>query len=174
MTVEHGPLEVDEKKRGFSWWLSGRMMAAIFSTLDRIGYPIRFDAEKNRISVHGESENPGSEMKAGVLAAITPIMSVLFYSGVFILLGPAVETADEFSAAAGVVVFVPFALLAVLLIGSFSGHFERVKQMRVVDHTTEPLPDDLDDLKQQFVDGDLDDTEFEAQLEDRLTEVEGV
>ncbi len=28
-------------------------------------------------------------------------------------------------------------------------------------------------LKQQFVDGDLDDDEFEAQLEDRLTEVEG-
>jgi len=172
MSVEHGPLESDEQKRGFSWWLSGRMMIAIFSTLNRIGFPIRFDPEKNRISVRGESENPGSEMKAGVLAALTPIMSVLFYSGLFILLGPAVETADEFSAAAGVVVFVPFALLAVLLIGSFSGHFERVKQMRVVDHTTEPLPDDLDDLKQQFVDGDLDDQEFEQQLEDRLTEVE--
>ena len=44
--------------------------------------------------------------------------------------------------------------------------------MTVVDHTTEPLPDDLDDLKQQFVDGDLDDSEFERQLEDRLTEVD--
>jgi len=28
-----------------------------------------------------------------------------------------------------------------------------------------------DRIKQQFVDGDLDDDEFEAQLEDRLTEV---
>ena len=30
----------------------------------------------------------------------------------------------------------------------------------------------LDDLKQQYVDGDLDDSEFEAQLEKRLTEVD--
>ena len=29
-------------------------------------------------------------------------------------------------------------------------------------------------MSTEFVDGDLDDSEFESQLEDRLTEVEGV
>ena len=39
------------------------------------------------------------------------------------------------------------------------------KKVRVIDHTTEPLPDELESLKQQFVDGDLDEHELADRVE---------
>ena len=134
---------------------------------------LRYDLDNNRISISGTSENPGDvpghNRGVGMMAAV----------GVMISMACAMMLT-----VAGVSMGGPTGILEsvtyLLLMGSALGYVLLAMSVgttavccEVVDHTTEPLPDDLDDLKQQYVDGDLDDTEFEAQLEDRLAEVDG-
>ncbi len=173
MTVEHGPLFDDTHEENFSWWLSGKMISSLVALFHFAGASIRYDTRANRLSLYGESENAGSPKKAGFLTGFIGTFSLFTY---FVVMA-SVAVTGHIVADYSVLLALPFTLSVIcicLLLGiSVEGHGKRMKQMTVVDHTTEPLPDDLDDLKQQFVDGDLDDEEFEAQLEDRLTEVDG-
>ena len=134
----------------------------------------RYDLDNNRISVSGVSETPGDvaghNRGVGLMAATGVMLSMMFTMLIIVPMqswGPPSGMLD-----AGVRLFLLACATGCILMASATA--STALACEVVDHTTEPLPDDLDDLKQQFVDGDLDDSEFEAQLEDRLTEVEAV
>jgi len=172
MTAEHGPLAEDESKREIGWHISGMMVSSVVQVFRLRTNSIRYDRHKNRISLHGESQNPGSPYKAGVIAALVPLSAFMMYIGVAAMFWQLPNALSSYSEVLSGAVGGLYLGIVITLVTCTIPLLERIKQMSVVDHTTEPLPDDLDDLKQQFVDGDLDDSEFEAQLEDRLTEVE--
>ena len=150
-----------------SWLLDGWL-----SLLTRFGdVGISFDRQNLRLSMHGESEHSGDGYNRGQIVALLGVLNSFLGIVPIVLLGELTSVLGESVAP---LLLLPMTLAAFFGIWTVTGSMELADEIEVVDHTTEPLPDDLDDLKQQFVDGDLDDTEFEAQLEDRLTEVEGV
>ena len=174
MTVEIGPLDDDEPDTdSLSWLISGKLLSVSVRLWRGLGADsIRYDDEKNRLSIRGESDRAGCQFRGGYLIGLVSVMAVLQAVMVAVLFGHIGSLSESF-------IFHTVMLLLMLAVAlptlvSLDGLGERMRSMTVYDHTTEPLPDDLDDLKQQFVDGDLDDSEFEAQLEKRLTEVEGV
>ena len=154
----------------------GRLsVMVLFAVLDRLmqwqntGKRLSYDYQHRRLRVSGESENSGETVPRiralyGILNLHTYIWMVVFAITVYAGTMLSVE-GTLLAAAVGAVLWV--------CLGMVVGAKAAINRTEIIDHTTEPLPDDLDDLKQQFVDGDLDDSEFEAQLEKRLTEVDG-
>jgi hypothetical protein len=58
-------------------------------------------------------------------------------------------------------------LLAAVAFVSYIGSIELTSKIDVLDHTTEPAPEELDELKAEFVDGEID----EQELDERAAEV---
>jgi len=146
----------------------------LFAGLDRLmqwqnkGKRLSYDYQHRRLRVSGESKNSGEtapRIRAlyGILNLHTYLWMVVFAITVYAGAMLSVE-GTPLAAAVSAALWV--------CLGMVVGAKAAIDRTEIIDHTTEPLPDDLDEIKQQFVDGDLDDSEFERQLEDRLAEVE--
>lgn len=165
MTEELGPLNDDTDRSDPIWELSKWIIAAYITPINVLGAPIRYDQSANRLSLHGESENAGSALKAGTFIGLVLTGATLSPAAGAMLL------AENGKHLIGSGLAVPVALLALgciiasaIMMASF---FDHLKTMTVYDHTTEPTPE-LDDLTSQYVDGDIDTEELEARAEARL------
>jgi len=165
MTAEFGPNDNDPDG-GFTyrmagWWLS--VVCAVLPTPDSAG--VRFDPEADRLSVRGESESAGSGYQAGQFSVMFSLLAAVVAMGFVVItvetLQLAVGTAFELPALA------LMGVIGVTAIWTIGGLFERINSMEVVDHRTEPSRE-FDDLTQQYVDGEIDTDELEAQTEARL------
>jgi len=170
MTTEFGSdTRLDDANsavRVASWLLD-----AWLSLLPRPGdVSFRFDRQKLRLSIQGESEHSGDGYNRGQIVALISALNCMISIVPIMLIGELTTVVGESLAP---LLLLPMTLAALFAIWTVSGSMELTGEIEVVDHTTEPLPHDIQELSQQFVDGDLDDSEFEAQLEDRLTEVDG-
>jgi uncharacterized membrane protein len=124
---------------------------------------VRFDAARNRLGLHGESEHPGDAFSRGKLVTTVWMANALL--GVFPLLLITQVPVPE-----GSVIVWP--LVAVITVMSFfaiavvEGSIELLNETQVVDHTTAEEPrEELAALQERFVDGDLDDDELAAEVE---------
>ena len=141
-----------------SWLLDGWL-----SLLPRTGdVTFGFDRQKLRLSIHGESEHSGDAYNRGQIVALLGALNVFISILPIMLIGGLTSVLGESVAP---LLLGPMTIAAFFAIWTVTGSMELTDEIEVLDHTTEPLPDDLDDLKQQFVDGDLDDNEFEAAVE---------
>jgi len=164
MTTEMGPRDVD-----LSWYerLSARAIkyiSVVFGTFDS-GSRVHFRPETATISITGESEQAGEPYQRGIL------VTLLFMINVFIWLLP-VELLNALGqqAGSGPVLWASTAALIPLMlfiIVNALGTLTLLTKTDVVDHTTEPAPEELDDLQQQYVDGEID----ESELGERAAEV---
>jgi len=166
MTAKSGPLKPDSDPSGPVWELSKYIIAAYLKPINVLGAPIRYDRSANRLSLHGESENAGSALKAGQFVGLIPAGATLSpAAGAMVL-------ANNGPHLIGTGLALPVSLLAlgciiasVVMMVSF---FDHLKTMTVYDHTTEPAPE-TDDLAQQYVDGEIESVdELEAEAEARL------
>ena len=165
MTEELGPLDGDTDPSGMVWELSKYIIAAYIKPINVLGAPIRYDRAANRISLHGESENAGSALKAGTFIGLVPVGATLTPATGGMLLA---EQGDHL---VGTGLAVPVALLtlgciiaAAVMMVSF---FDHLKTMTVYDHTTEPTPE-FDDLDAQYLNDEIDEATLEAEKEARL------
>lgn len=128
----------------------------------------RYDRDTARLSLYGESEDAGDGFQRGrevsdiasiaMLGPLLPVMLLLGFSGGLAeLVGPLVA--------------LPVSVLGfvsgVYALANVGGLMGLTTKISVVDHTTEPAPDALDDLQQQYVDGEID----EQELNERAAEV---
>ena len=166
MPTEFGPFkDKDGTESGLSWWVSGSVIYALVKFLDRYGEKsLRYGVKKNRLSIHGECDNPRKEFRAGFLAGFLPVMALLCLVAFgAILLSIHVNAPTTIST---FVVFPAMLLWALLSIHSLEGLGDRMKTMTVFDHTTPPTDDEaLESLQQQFVDGELDEHELANRVE---------
>jgi len=167
MTEEFGPFnDDDEPDRGLLWTLGGWVLSAEVWLFRKAGIDtFSFDRAANRISAHGESDNPRDPFDCGYVAALLPMGAVT------ILLGANLFISSLANQAVGTPIEIPMAVVSIVaamigLVGLF-GVIERIPQMTVYDHTTEPTPD-VDDINQQYLDGEIDEAELEARKEARL------
>jgi len=133
----------------------------------------RYRIKENRLSVSGESENPGDvaalNRTIGLFATIGTLLAMVCAHFVLLFANGLDPASAGMLATVG-----HLGLIAsgTVIVGMACGTTITALGCELVDHTTEPLPDDVDELSEQFTNGDLDQHEFEAQLEDRLTEVD--
>lgn len=126
---------------------------------------IRFEPTTATLSLTGESEHSGDRYARGRLAATfvslneLAMMSVLAYSAMGMMTLPA----TPITAVIAVVVLVTACVACVSLLGGAS----LTSKIDVIDHTTAPTPDAIDDLEAQYMADEID----EQELEDRTAEV---
>jgi len=121
----------------------------------------RFDREKLRLSVRGESEYSGDAYSRG------RVVNTLWYLNSFIWILPFGFVTALTEPPAGVLFPIASAAVLLLAVGTFlnvAGSTDLARETQVVDHTTEPTPDAISDLQAQYVDGEVDTDTFEERV----------
>jgi len=160
MTVEMGPR--DDGELTLSERAAARLMDWLVRGFDVLADEgrIRFNAATATLSLSGESEQPGDAFSRGkivaMLVATTAIVSVM----------PLMLITTLFEVANPVVTLVAAVGTAVTAAGGIfmvGGAVDLLDKITVLDHTTEPAPDAVADLKQRYVDGEIDDADLEQE-----------
>ena len=148
---------------------SGRIgFAVLIPLLSRFlsSRTMRYNRRKNKISIHGESdERMGVEEINRTIGKLSTLTAMIFLTGMVYL----VEFSDfvigySESSFAAVFSLIPL-ILSVVCVSVAVGSLQASDTCEYIDHTTEPLPQELESLQQQFVDGDLDEHELADRVE---------
>jgi len=170
MPVKMGPLN-DDHESGVSWWLSGKMLSVgteIFETLTNgKAISVTFSANKNRLSLHGESEHAGDGFRAGVIACLYTLFTPLLGLLGAILLG------DFASLLSGTILHLPSLLLllayAFVFLFSMRGIGARLTTLEVFDHTTEKVENEaVEQLKESYANNEINQDELDERLDHEL------
>lgn len=167
MTTEIGP-----RDGNLSWRhrLAGYSVKGAVALMNGVSDDARgrYDRTKGLLSLYGESEDAGDAFVRGrhvsavtSIAMLGPILLIMLC-----LMAGAVAQALFGAAVAAVPMTVGFIVNLWALINALA-LIGLTKHIGVVDHTTEPAPDALDELHAQYVDGEID----EEELGDRAAEV---
>lgn len=128
----------------------------------------RYDRATARLSLYGESEDAGDEYERGrdvsavtgiaMLGPVLPCLALLYLGRVITAVFGPVVALPVMLVGAIITLYAMFNVVALQGLGQKIG---------VVDHTTPPAPDALDELQREYVDGEID----EAELDERAAEV---
>jgi len=168
MSTQFGPLDDDhERDSGLTAWLSDTMIvgtARLFTHfLDNSS--IRYDPERNRLSLHGESEHAGEGFAVGVITMIVTVSAALL-SVVPILIVGELSPLIVDSTATALVAVLTLAAIALITVGVIGTTIDRVSSIEVYDHRTTATDDErLGELRAAYARGDLDRDAFEAEVE---------
>ena len=157
MTTEMGPRDVE---LAFSERVAAHFVtfwAWLVSTTD--GPTVRFDPESATVRVSGESDHSGDEFVRGRnITQLTSMNTVAMIGLAGVLAGAPIPS----GALGGLYGLCSIALmLGCLLV--VRGSINITSKIDVVDHTTEPAPEAVEDLKERYVAGELDDAELERE-----------
>ena len=162
MTAEFGPRDVE---LGWKERFAGRMASAVCrlfnSEID--DKSVRFNPDTATLTVAGESEHSGDALRRGAYLGALFLFTNTIGWMILLLLNALSGTG-------------PFIVDTALLIGIIAtsvviyvnmvGSFNLLRKTDVIDHTTEPEPEALAELREQFVDGEIDERELEARVEE--------
>jgi len=150
--------------------LAARLLSAwvplVDAQFDRGG--IRFDRDRLRIALHGESEHPGDGYTRGMV-----VMALWAMNAMFAMLPVGVLAAVPVSDSASVVLLAALvsAMVVTATVGTVlaMGSVGALNKTELVDHTVPEQPrEELAAAREAFVDGDLDEAEFGARVEEVL------
>jgi len=137
--------------RLFSWWVP-----LLNALLDRGS--VRFDRERVRIGLHGESEHPGDGYTRGMAVAGLWLGNAALSALPVLLIG---EMPVPESLVLQVVLLVALVSSTALFYGGAIGSCSLIFETELVDHTVPEQPrEELAAAREAFVDGDLDEAEF--------------
>jgi len=128
----------------------------------------RYDRDTARLSLYGESENAGDAYERG--RAVSSMTTVAVFGPMLPALALAVLADVMITAGGETAALLPWLLglsVTSYAVTNAFGMIGLTQKIGVVDHTTEPTPDALDDLQRQYVDGEID----EQELDERAAEV---
>jgi len=164
VTTEMGPRDDDELT--VSERAAGRMMDYIVRAFDHSidDGAIRFNPETATLSLSGESERPGDRFSRGKIVAALCMGTALLSMMPLFFVAELMAVGNPYLAALGCLLTAVCGVSAIFIT---SGATDLINKVTVYDHTTEPAPDALDDIQQQYVDGEID----EEQLGERTAEV---
>jgi hypothetical protein len=163
MTAEFGPLD-DAQGSGIRWETSGWLLEQFVGGLQTIGdIGMSYSAAQNRLSLHGESERPSDPFRAGALVTLLPLtLILLLVCGMFSMYMVTYAVGGTVLDLAASVLFIASGAVCTI---ALSGLAKRSVSMEVYDHTI-PKPDDrIEELADNYVDGDLDREAFEQEVE---------
>ena len=163
MTAEFGPRDVELGLMERVAAHATRYSTRLFSHMANI--TLRFNPERATLSLSGESQHPGDGFNRGLLVGVVYLLNVMLSMAVGLVAAETVSVGASTAPIATAVIGIPalFVIVGSMLVGL--GSISLIQKTDVIDHTTEPLPDELESLQQQFVDGDLDEHELEDRVE---------
>ena len=162
MTTEMGPRDVDlslsERFAAHGTRYTTRLLSSMGDDVS-----LRFTPSTATLSVSGESEDSGDAYRRGILVSTVYMLNLLFGLALALMPLDVISAAAEVGpwlmlAATGPALFVTSVGLVFAM-----GTAGLITQTDVIDHTTEPAPDAVDELKERYVAGDLDDAELERE-----------
>lgn len=129
------------------------------ASLDDDDPNVRFDPTTATVRVTGESEYSGNEFARARAATTLPALNIV----IMLTTVAAIAASPPPSG----VLLAPYAVGSLGLMavcGAIGyGSASLINKINVVDHTTEPTPDRLDELEQRYVDGEIDEAELERE-----------
>jgi len=166
MTAEFGPR--DERVAS----LPERLAAVSISLLTRFTnwksleqMDLRFRSDSATFVVSGESEQSGERYSRGISVGVTCLFAGLVPVLAVLSVGPAaIDVLEPFRPLGEVLLLFSFVFALVNLFGVFGV----LTKIDVIDHTTEPEPEAVAELREQFVDGEIDERELAARVEEVL------
>jgi uncharacterized membrane protein len=120
----------------------------------------RFDGQHATLSLSGESEYSGNAFNRGLLVGLVYLFDILLAVATFSVVAGGTKAAIEIGPWVGLAALVPFLFTAAAMLVLVVGAAGLLFKTNVVDHTTEPAPDELDALREQYVDGEIDEQEL--------------
>lgn len=167
MTTEIGPRDDDADDLDVFERLAARSTSLFVDVLVAM-YPgkgsLRFNADTATLSIGGESERHGDAFARGQLVASLLMANALLPVGALILLGDVMNAAGPSLALVIMAPFTALALFSMMMLTGSMGLFDKVD---VIDHTTAPAPDAIDDLEAAYLADKID----EEELGERAAEV---
>jgi len=128
---------------------------------------LRFDPRRATVSLSGESEYSGQPFNRGLLVGMVYLVNLLLSMSAIGLASEAATAAADIGPALTAAVFVQSLFVSGVSIIFAVGSIGLMWKTDVIDHTTDPAPDEIQELQEQFVDGEID----EAELGERAAEV---
>jgi len=122
-----------------------------------------YDYARRRLRLYGESEKSGDKLRRTEALYSTLNLHTYLWMAVF---GVTAYGGARLQVA-GSAVSLGFSAVLMLSLMMVLGGKEAIDRTEIVDHTTAPT-EDCDDLKQQYLDGEIDRHELEAETEARL------
>jgi len=166
MTVEFGSdTRLDETARPvrLASWLLDQWLWLLPQSDD---FGIGFDRQKLRLSIHGESEDAGDAYDRGQVVGLLGVLNAMLGIVPLMLLGELVDVIPE---AVAPVLLLPIIAAAVFGVVNVRGSFELTDKLQIFDPTT-PETDtaDLDAVKQEFLNGEITEAEFDRRVDAAL------
>ena len=163
MTAEFGPRDVELSFMEGVAAHATRYSTRLFSHM--VNVRLRFNPERATLSLSGESQHPGDGFNLGLLVALVYLLNLIWSMGVALVAAEAVSVGASIDPIAAAVIGIPalFVIVGSILVGL--GSISLIQKTDVIDHTTEPLPEALDELQQEYVDGEIDESELAAAVE---------
>ena len=170
MPTEFGPIVEDKNPT-----LAERVAAVPYGwaasvlSMARENEGLTFDRERLVLSIHGESDYSGDAFNRGQLVSNLETLVYMGLAASGLVLAFVSTNIGYISSDPSAIVVAGFGVVSIIwmcvctMLGL--GLPSLPNRVRVFDHTTEPLPDELESLQQQFVDGDLDEHELADRVE---------
>ncbi|RAW44085.1 hypothetical protein DQW50_16310 [Halorubrum sp. 48-1-W] len=163
MTTEFGPRDERPSVLGKT---AGLLIVGAVRIMNAVGDGVRmrYDRSTARLSITGESEYSGDEFARGqlVLSVIFCAMVLPVVALIALRIG-AIGLFELFGESVAYLLFLVATAVSLFSIPGMIGLYSVADQISVVDHTTEPAPDALDDVKERYQNGDIDEEELERE-----------
>ena len=162
MTAEFGPRDVDLSSRER---FAGRLLdlSTRFLNHGSDSKSMYYRRDSATLTLHGESEYAGDVFNRGKMALYPLLISNYFTTMLLVTAG---VLPDFGNPAIGGLKLLVFIAVAWVWYCNTTGSIILASKIDVVDHTTQPDPEELDELQSQFVDGEIEQTELEARVEE--------
>ena len=164
MTAEFGPRDVDLSLMERVAAHATRYSTKLFSDMANI--TLRFNPEQATLSLSGESQHPGEGFNRGLLVGLLYLLNLMLSVSVALAAAEAVSVGASTGPVVATIIAIPalFVVFGSMLVAL--GSIRLIQKTDVIDHTTEPEPEALAELREQFVDGEIDERELAARVEE--------
>jgi len=160
MSAEMGPKDDAELT------LSERTAALLLKGIVRVfdhgldDKSMRFNPVTATLSLSGESERPGDRFSRGKIVAMLCLTTALVSVAPVFFVGELMAVSNPYIAAVGALLTGVCGVAAIFIT---SGATDLIDKVTVYDHTTEPAPDAVEDLKERYMNDEIDDAELERE-----------
>jgi len=160
MTAEFGPRDVDLGLMERVAAQATRYSTELFSHMANIS--LRFNPERATLTLSGESQHPEEGFNRGLLVGIIYFHNFMLSLCVALVAAGAMSVGGSVGPMAGTVIGIPalFVVAGSMLVGV--GSVSLITKTDVIDHTTEPEPDAIEEVREAYLDGEIDEGELEA------------
>ena len=160
MTAEFGPRDVELGLMERVAAHATRYTTCV--TANVVNISLRFNPKRATLTLSGESQHPGEGFNRGLLVGFVYLLNLMLSLCVALVAANAMSVGASIGPIAATVIgsIALFVFAGSVLVGL--GSVSLIHKTDVIDHTTHPEPDAIDEVREAYLDGEIDEAELEA------------